>query len=198
VTSERPPTTNFEEAAQQVASRIAMSDVPNLEILRQRLTAYLGHRFRNALDESERHDAVEEALASFTDAVAGGAVQVKTAPAYLLTIARHKAVDAVRRRRRWNAELQDEAPELPVSDETERLVDREVARDAVRAALRDLVSSSAVEDVRILMTWLDLSEEYEHGPSARRVASEAGVSHTSVNRTLARLRDRLAPYVRED
>jgi len=203
VASRRPRIENFDEAARRVAADSkskpdANPDAWTLEILRKRLAAFVAHRFGSGLDDADRHDAVEEALLSFAAAAARGAVRVDTAPAYLLTTTRHKAVDALRRRRRWNAELTPDMPELRASDETERLFDREGAREAVREALGEFISASALEDVRILMTWLDLSEGSDDGPSARLVAREAGVSHTSVNRTLARLRERLAPRLGDD
>ena len=187
----RAESPGFEEAARRIAER--SGGIAEEPLLRPPLLQFVERRFGRSLDGAERHDVVEDALVAFDEAAEKGDVKPATAAAYLLTVARHKAVDALRLKRRREAELSADAPEASHDAGVERLLDRDADHSLIRDALEELEEIGASNDVRVIMVWLDLAARPGGPPDTREVGELAGVSHTQVQRVLRRLRDRIGP-----
>lgn len=134
-----------------------------------------------------------DAVSEFWAAARRGLVDVDRRPAaYLTVIARNLVIQELARQR---SELQlDSEVELGAGEEDVRL---EAVLDRYEALVTlDQLRSRAIGQgdsvaVRVITAWLDLAEQLPRAPTSRQVAHEAGLSHTTVNRALARLRARL-------
>lgn len=110
---------------------------------------------------------------------------------YALRGARNRQVD------RWRSR-QHEAPLESIGDRTDavpasddgvlRMLDQSASLVTVRRLLQVLVEGGDVGAYRALVAWLDLAQQEGRAPTSREVATELGISHTSVGRALIRAR----------
>jgi DNA-directed RNA polymerase specialized sigma24 family protein len=146
-------------------------------------------------------DAEEIAAAALADALSHSSDptkdEVRKAGAYLFRTTRNRALDARRRARLRDDELLVEDLEEGVPARYYSQNDEDIARlinnDATVALLEDaLRAAAAAEDHivgHVVEAWLDLADELRKTPTSREVAREIGMSHTTVNHALRRLRD---------
>lgn len=140
----------------------------------------------------ERGDIAQEALKRFLTAVNAGKVDPDGAPAgYLLVTAINVARSMARK------------PPLPVPDldaidanvaDVDRyteLLDQLASGDSVREALRTAAARRDYTTVNVVGSWLDLAARLGTAPSSRQVATELGMSKTSVANALDRFRSYL-------
>jgi len=133
------------------------------------------------LGATEAEDVVQDACVR---ALESGTDHLEAAPAWLLTVVRHLAIDRLRRRQwlqQWLAEVGTAPPPATPSAEQDAALAEEVAR-----ALRRIVRHLAPEDGAALL----LHEVFEAGHAeiaAHGGRSEAG-SRQQLRRALSRLR----------
>lgn len=144
------------------------------------------------IGEAEAEDAAHEAvlrLLELASAPTQASPAIRNPGAYLMWLARNRAIDRLRRRDREEAESAERAPNrLTNDDEIAALLDADATARMTDAAMRGAVEAGDHLVVRVVSSWLDIAEESGHAPSSREVAARAGLSHTSVNQALKRFR----------
>lgn len=182
----------FDEAVRRWAGSTPAGPGPSLSaddylLIRQGLLDFLVRPDAD-LDDVDRQEAADEAIARMAYAIAEGRVDTGKSPAgYLLVIARHVLVDRYREsgraavvRGRLGAENGDDA--------VVRLLDRLTTVDQVRAALRRAARRRDTTTVTVITTWLNLAAQHGRGPTSREVSAQVGVSKTAVAYALERFR----------
>jgi RNA polymerase sigma factor (sigma-70 family) len=144
---------------------------------------------RYGLSEADAADGAQEVALSVI-ALGRKTTEVRKPAAYLTQLARNRAIDELRRSRRWDVALTPErAAQLPSDDDAiAALLQADATADAIRRAMRAAVEAQDHLAVRVVSTWLDAADELGEPPPSREVARRAGVSHTSVNQALKRFR----------
>ena len=147
----------------------------------------IGSRF-NRLEAWEVVEVASDSISRYWDAAKRGLVDLDANPAaYLSTIARNAALDLLAGSPRADDEpLDDEGAE---DIDLERILNREQALSRLDGIRRVAIANRDHVAVQVITTWLDLAEETQRSPTSRAVAARAGMSHTSVNRALDRLRN---------
>jgi DNA-directed RNA polymerase specialized sigma24 family protein len=113
------------------------------------------------------------------------APEIRSAWAYLRTIAENQRVDAYRRGKRQVAvtpliDLNAES----IRDDVARLLDRNASQTTVIRALAHHRHLGDVLTLRVITEWLNLAEQLEKLPSNRAVAERAGTTHPTVRARL--------------
>ena len=145
---------------------------------------------RYRLSDSDAQDAAQEIIVKIVEH-RSTAAEVRNPAAYLTRLARNRAIDELRRRRRHDVQFADEFVGEAEDDRTAALLDASATAANVERALNVAHAAGDTIGIRIVSTWLDLAQRYGDEPSSREVAQQAGVSHTSVNQALKRFRSYL-------
>ena len=137
----------------------------------RRIGRYLAQMVRDrALAEDLLQDTFHDALRSRTQLAA-----VRNPEAWLFGIARHRALQALRRRRRFEAALNRLALRRPAQPETAEII-----------AVRDLLERTLEPEDRALLLL-----RYLHDFNANELAEMTGLSAEAIRQRLSRARHRL-------
>lgn len=120
----------------------------------------------------------------------GALDEIANPPAFLMRLARNRAIDRLRRSSREDVELSPElASAVPGHDDAiAALLDATATAASVQDAMRAADAAEDHSTLEIVRLWLDMADELDTSPTSREVADRAGVSHTSVNSALKRFR----------
>jgi DNA-directed RNA polymerase specialized sigma24 family protein len=166
----------------------AQGDANDFEVIVDGLSRFLAGRFQS-LSQAEIADIIGESLLRFLEASREGRIDQGRSPApYLTRIAHNVAVS--RLRRSASVELPQSDPGL-ADDELARLLDARASSERLGAALARAAEAGDHVLLRVVKTWLGLAEAKGAAPGSREVAERLGLSHTSVNEALGRLREYL-------
>lgn len=162
------------------------SDDRDLAIVLDGLSRFLGSRFQS-LSPAEISDIASESLTRLLQASQTGQLQDgRPAGPYLTRIAHNLAVSGLRRPP--TAELNEAAGAGLDDDDLARLLDARASADRLRAALAIAAAKGDHMLIRVVRVWLQLAQKHSAAPNSREVGGRLGVSHTTVNEALARLR----------
>ena len=164
----------------------------DLQIVTKRLRYLLERSYGLSVSEAEEttQEVIVRVLELRLDPGEHPTEEIRNPGAYLIRLARNRAIDHVRRRARSDVELSDELQGILPShdDEIAAMLDATVTSALVRAAVRAASEAGDHVTLRVISTWLDLADELGEPPVSREVAERAGVSHTTVNHALKRFR----------
>lgn len=149
-------------------------------------------RYRG-IDAAEAEDIIHDVLLSVLERAGERHARpssVERPGAYLITAARNRVLDRLRRSYRRDLPLAEEDEgDLALDDDyVAAILDAHATAMTVNAAMRRAVEVGDHVAVRVAATWLDLAETWGTPPASRQVAQRAAVSHTTVNKALNRLR----------
>jgi RNA polymerase sigma factor (sigma-70 family) len=144
--------------------------------------------------DTEAQDVAQDVIVSLLEtAKRGSLAEIRNPGAYVIRLARNRAIDALRLRHRGDVELSVELTKALIGhdDAIAALLDKSADADRVRTAMS--IAQHADDELarRVVATWLDVADEIGDSPSNRDVAKRAGISHTSVNNALKRFREYL-------
>jgi DNA-directed RNA polymerase specialized sigma24 family protein len=163
----------------------APGDSNELEVIVDGLSRFLAGRFQS-ISQAEIADITGESLLRFLQASRAGRIDEERSPApYLTRIAHNVAVTHLRRTA--SVELPDSHPGL-ADDELARLLDARATSERLQEALARAAQAGAHVLLRVVRAWLRLAEAQGSAPASREVAEQLGLSHTTVNDALSRLR----------
>jgi DNA-directed RNA polymerase specialized sigma24 family protein len=178
------------ELARRMLADAAAGREPDPEVVAavsRHVRAYVARAF----PELDADDIVQVTLMRMLGR--GGPAVPKHALGYVIAIARNVAIDELRAHGRRSRMMSDIAGrEAGGEDLVATQLDRETTRQAVVEGLRASIAAGDATTVRVITTWLDAAEELGDAPSTREVAERAGVSHTTVGKSLRRFRALLA------
>jgi hypothetical protein len=186
-------TDRFGAAVEEIAKSAQSKEVAGggaLMTALSELEAMLAVRFR--LSAGDASEAASEAMTRFLERCEAGDVDPERAAGLLSVMARNIAVDMLRMRTR---ETPTEDIEKEVDhrasreDEISALLDRRADRAAIRDAMASLLALNDLATVRVAKVWLDLADELGRAPTTREVAAAAGVSHSTIQRSLQTFRE---------
>jgi DNA-directed RNA polymerase specialized sigma24 family protein len=161
------------------------------------VVAWLGHWLvrRYQLTESDAEEvvvgAVERLFELRVSTPEAERTEIENPVGYLVTMARHRAIDRLRRARAASERdevLRRESMPTVTDDDIAALLDRQSTVHEIQTAIRAAVEAGDDLTVRVVAAWLNLAAELGVEPVSREVAAAAGVSHTSVNQALRRFR----------
>jgi DNA-directed RNA polymerase specialized sigma24 family protein len=191
--------TAFDHAASRFVAAIEASDYDSIAPDDYHLVLRTLTRFAQSYGRLSGPDAEEVAADTLSEAFAraSGRGGIRQPSPYLFWTVRNRIRDRYRRAKtldetEYLVESLEHTPGAEAySSEDEaivRLLDRGATAELVEDALR---AAAAADDrllIRVATVWLELAETLGRPPRSREVAPEAGVSHTSVNQALRRLR----------
>lgn len=189
--SAEPPANEL--AARATAAAFARGDGVSNEAyqsLRSHLSGFVGREFP-AFDVDFRWDVVDAAIEKFLRACRQGRVRPVTALAYLRQVVRNTGLDRVRSSR-GDQSLDVLDGVADGDDAVARLVDAHADARTVEAILADAARNGDHIATRVINAYLNLAELLGSAPSNRTVATEAGVSHTTVQKVLNKLKAQLS------
>jgi DNA-directed RNA polymerase specialized sigma24 family protein len=157
----------------------------DLTVVLDGLSRFLRVRFPT-LSNADVADIADESLLRLLEASRAGRLDPARSPApYLTRIAHNLAVS--RLRQPLGLELEENLAE-PDDDDLARLLDARATDERLKAALQRAAEAGDHMVIRVARVWLDLAQVGRAAPPSRDVAERLGVSHTTVNEALARLR----------
>jgi DNA-directed RNA polymerase specialized sigma24 family protein len=151
---------------------------------------------RRGLSVQDREDVCSEALGRLVRAVRANDLDPARPPgAWLRVVADHLALDVLRRESIRTGAAFDEGAHAPrgEDDRLAALLDREASRQAVDEVLQRAAAEDRTTLVNVITTWRGLAQMNDEAPSTHQVADRLGVSHTTVGRALADMREMLSP-----
>jgi DNA-directed RNA polymerase specialized sigma24 family protein len=168
------------------------SSVPDdqLRLLVDRLEGTLQRSY--GFRESDAADAAQDALLSLLEVASepdASQVEIQNPAAYLMWLARNRAIDRMRTAAHRTSAPLDQRPDTPRGhddDAIASLLDRSATASSVAVAMRAALDAQDDIAVRVITAWLDSAEELGEAPPSRLVAERANVSHTTVNHALRR------------
>lgn len=150
------------------------------------------------LSRSDAEELAAEALAEvFVRSTDESKDPIRQPVGYLFWTTRNRVFDRHRRARaRDETELRSDESGGGLGvryysqedDALVRLLDSDASADQLDDALRAAAAADDMLVVRVVAAWLELAEELDKAPTSREVGPKVGVSHTSVNQALRRLR----------
>lgn len=165
-------------------------DAGDLATVLDGLSRFLAGRFQS-LSSADIADIASESLVRLLEASQAGRLDQERSPApYLTRIAHNLAVSRLRRGR--DVELQQSHAPL-ADDDLARLLDAQATHERLQLALARAARAGDHVMLRVVKAWLSLAEAKGAAPPSREVAERLGVSHTTVNEALARLREEYLP-----
>jgi RNA polymerase sigma factor (sigma-70 family) len=167
-----------------------MVDAGDSERVHRQLVRTLRRSYRFA--EAEAEDVAQDVIVRLLKAAAEGKLaDVQNPGAYLMRIARNRAVDVLRRSRD-TIEL-GELTETLGSRDDEIAAALEETADAARLRIAMTIAWEAHDELarRVVGIWLDTLDKDGKEPSNRDIAKLAGISHTTVNKAMRRFEDYL-------
>lgn len=178
---------SFADASYRVSQAMvfdgASPDTRDYEIVRSALIRVIMVRYR-ALGTGELLDIVDEAVARMLRESRRQGHALNAPAGWLVTVATNLARDRLRRLGR-EAEL---VMEPAADDDVARMIDANATHDALQRAMDQAIAQGDWVAVRVVTVWLDEAHERGVEPSSRLVGEQCGVSHTTVNKALARFR----------
>lgn len=190
--------TEFDLAASRVVaslerrSREAMSTADYRIVLKTLTTFARGF----GLSETDAQEIAAEVLEETFERGADATKDAIRKPAgFLFWLTRNRVFDR-HRRARLRADAERTAGPRYYShhdDELAALLERETTAAQLDDALRAAAAADDLVVVHVVAAWLELAALHGEAPTSRQVAPEAGVSHTTINHALRRLRQYFPP-----
>lgn len=120
----------------------------------------------------------------------GNLDEVRNPPAFLMRMARNRAIDRLRRSSRQDVELSPEVASSVASrdDAIAALLDKTATAAGMQDAMRAADAAGDYSTLEIVRLWLDLADELNASPTSREVADRAGVTHPTVLNALNRFK----------
>jgi RNA polymerase sigma factor (sigma-70 family) len=151
---------------------------------------------RRGLSVQDREDVCSEALGRLVKALREEELDPARPPgAWLRVVADHLALDVLRRESIRTGAPFDERTHAPrgEDDRLAALLDREASHEAVDRVLQQAAAEGKTTLVNVVTIWRGLARMNDEAPSNHEVAARLGVSHPTVGRALANMREMLAP-----